>query len=102
MLLSARRLFAERRVRRIVLELVPGRWESMGSGYTLASGIEAVAPLFAGWSCRIVCPGRPMHHGRRFEWSVAFAFDFMWIKRWPTVCDNLDCIAPWSSDQWPS
>ena len=94
-LLSARRLFEQRRIRRVVLEFIPFRWP--GHGYSLYTGLAAIQPLFReGWTCHIVCPQEEQHHRVNFDWSTIANAQKVVSKhispKGKTVCENLYCV----------
>lgn len=66
---SARRLFAERRIRRVVLEFIPARWPA--HNLTRTGPLPELARLFAGWQCHVICPfGGANHHKQPVSTSV--------------------------------
>ena len=88
-LLSARRLFAERRVRRVMFEFIPSRWPAQKVSFS--RGLFELDALFRGWSCHVVCPSHPEHHLKRLHFTPALVHEHMLIAG-RTTCENAFCV----------
>ena len=88
---SARRLFAERRVRRVMLEFIPMRWPAQNVSQN--SALAELAGLFADWQCVVACPDYPEHHLAPFKFTLQMVRTHIQIKS-KSTCENLLCVDP--------
>ena len=92
---SARRLFSERRIRRVMLEFIPFRWVSQNVKIT--KGHDELKALFRDWKCTVVCPNAPEHHEQPFTFDTKDTFKHVWVQT-PRgrrmICENIYCVDP--------
>ena len=81
---SARRLLAERRIRRVMMEVDSmQRWRlNVASRMTIDETLAEVRAIFEGWRCTTACDGS----------AYAFPSHFRWGG--PAQCPNVYCVAP--------
>ena len=96
---SAKRLFDERRVKRVMLEFMPFRWPAQQGGQR--EGYTHLAKLFTGWQCEVMCPNSE-HDGVRFEFSRDNVLRHISGTRNGTrfTCENLYCVDRRSDIEW--
>ena len=81
---SARRLLAERRIRRIMMEVDSmQRWRmNIHNRLRIDETLAEVRSIFAGWDCTSVCDDKPYRLPVHFQWGGQ------------KKCSNMYCIAP--------
>ena len=90
---SAKRLFAEGRIERIMLEFIPARWPSQN--ITRTDSLARLHKLFIGWKCHVVCPwGGPEHHEQPFNFTSRMVGTHIEMRGGRTTCSDVFCAAP--------
>ena len=83
---GAARAIRERRVQRLLMEVMPSRWAA--HGLTLAAGLEVAGSLLRGWECITMCPPWP-----RFSWTAKSVRDNLETAR-SSICQDVYCVGP--------
>tara|TARA_B100000945_G_scaffold310293_1_gene302060 strand:+ start:139 stop:1056 length:918 start_codon:yes stop_codon:yes gene_type:complete len=85
---SARKLLAERRIRRIMMEVDSmQRWRmNIHNKLRIDESLAEVKAIFEGWNCTSVCDNQPFRLPSHFQWGGA------------KICSNMYCVAPDNRD----
>ena len=96
---SAARLFAARRIERVLFEVSLRRWGKVGIGRR-QQGLEELRTLFKGWTCTWACNGQP------FPWTSVPRFKVYCAPPWNVHSDlgwglfDVYCVAPGVDPVW--
>ena len=96
---SAVKLFATRRIERILFEVSLKRWGRFGIASKQA-GLNELRAIFAGWTCTYACNGRP------FPWTPVPRFQVYCAPPWNEHSDlgwglfDVYCVAPGIVPMW--
>ena len=96
---SAAKLFAERRIDRVLFEITLKRWGQFGIG-SKKEGLDELRRLFSGWTCTWACNGRP------FPWVPVPRHQVYCKRPWNVHSDlgwglfDVFCVAPGIDPLW--
>ena len=96
---SAAKLFADRRIDRVLFEITLKRWGQFGIGGK-KEGLDELRRLFSGWTCTWACNGRP------FPWAPVPRHQVYCGRPWNIHSDlgwglfDVFCVAPGIDPLW--
>jgi FkbM family methyltransferase len=96
---SAAKLFAERRIERVLFEITLKRWDQFGIA-SKRGGLGELRRLFLGWTCTWACNGRP------FPWTPVARRQVYCARPWNERSDlgwglfDVFCVAPGVEPMW--
>jgi FkbM family methyltransferase len=96
---SATKLFAARRIERVLFEVSLRRWDKFGIASKQA-GLDELRAIFAGWTCTWACNGRP------FPWTPVARRAVYCAPPWNEHSDlgwglfDVFCVAPGIVPMW--
>ena len=96
---SAAKLFAERRIDRVLFEITLKRWGQFGIS-SKKEGLDELRRLFSGWTCTWACNGRP------FPWVPVPRHQVYCGRPWNVHSDlgwglfDVFCVAPGIDPLW--
>ena len=83
---GAAKAIRERRVQRLLMEVMPSRWQA--HGLSLQGGLDIAANLLRGWECITMCEPWP-----RFSWTTKSVHSNLETGR-KSICQDVYCVGP--------
>ena len=96
---SAARLFAARKIERVIFEISLKQWGKFGV-YSKKAGLDELKKLFEGWTCTWAC------NGRLFPWTPVARREVYCAPPWNEYSDlgwglfDVYCVAPGVDPVW--